>query len=364
MVDGKRAGWIFTFVIALLLFFSTPVVTEKSWLQIIEGWLNDYHHAAESVSGEDEDDDEVEQGHPVMTVTLDESALDYAGIETMPIRENLLFPELKAYALVMDLRALVEWRSRINQAEAATTIARVSEASTRQELNRLKKLAQGTGSVASKQVNYADARWQEARASLQAAQLSLEDSKTELSQAWGETIAAWVLNRDSEQFERLVHHEEALLLLTLPVNESLPTDVNAIRVSRDGEKATAHEAYFVSPAYVSAEQVQGETYYLRIAANSLRQGMRLDAWIPQNDEPLRGFHIPEQAVVWYAGQPWAYVQQGEATYKRRPLASGENVVDGIFIQSGFKEGEALVIAGSQMLLSEEFRWQIHDEDDD
>jgi hypothetical protein len=74
--------------------------------------------------------------------------------------------------------------------------------------------------------------------------------------------------------------------------------------------------------------------------------------------------LPESSVVWYAGTPWVYIEDEEGVYVRHPVKDAQVSSQGMFVTTGFEAGEALVIAGSQMLLSEEFRWQIHGEDDD
>jgi len=352
----------------MLIWFVAPAITNESWPAFFNDLVTEYNEAAERASnhGDDDDDNEKQEAGSaqLMTVTLDEDAIDYAGVDTMPISEKLYSPEQPAYASVVDIRPLVQWRSRINQLESGVHLAQVKEQSSRKELERLRKLAKNTGSVASKNVLYADASWQEARANLQAKQFELEDAKAELIQSWGTTLAGWLQSSESENFARLVSHEEALLMVSLTVDATLAADVTEIYVSRDGDRAHAVKAYFVSPAYTPSQQIQGETYFFRLNNENLRVGMRLEAWVPQNEASMQGFQIPERAIVWYAGQPWAYVQQDEATYKRRPLATGTSVSGGIFVESGFEVGELLVVSGSQMLLSEEFRWQIHDEDDD
>jgi hypothetical protein len=363
---GKPGLWLIIVLGIILVLFVMPAASEQSWLESIKNWVSDYNEAADE-AGQGADDDEAgdDNGNlQSMTVILDDEAVGYAGVETMPVSEKLLFPEIKAYASVMDSRDLIQWRSRINQALSAVNIAQVTERSALQELQRLKKLAQNGGSVASKNITYAEADWQKAGANLQAARFQLEDAKAELIQHWGDTIGQWVLDKNSKEFERLVSRQDTLILVTLPVDETLPADISVIRVSGEGNRDSARKSHFVSPAYIATQQIQGETYFFRITTGKLRTGMRLDAWIPQNGEPLQGVHIPEQAVVWYAGQPWVYVELEKGSYKRRPLTGGQSVAGGLFVQSGFKPGEKLVIAGSQMLLSEEFRWQIHDEDDD
>jgi hypothetical protein len=363
----NRSTWLFILVAVLVLIFM-PMVSGTSWQSLIAGWVGDYQEAAEAAArhgDDDDDDDEAEHGdaEPLL-VELDDEVVDAAGIQILNLESDLHFAESRAYARVVDVRDLIQRRSQLKQLELTLSSAQLKEQAELKELNRLRKLAAGTGSVASKNVSYAEASWQEARSHVQAARLQLDNAKTEISQGWGPVIAGWLSDEKSEEYSRLVSRQDTLIEITLPVALSLPADVNVIRVSRQGERASARKAYFVSPAYVANYAAQGETYYFRMATGKLRLGMRLHAWIPQNQEGQQGFFIPEQAIVWYAGKPWTYVQEDEAVYRRRPLFDGESVAGGIFIQSGFNAGDALVVAGSQMLLSEEFRWQIMDEDDD
>jgi hypothetical protein len=362
---NKLSLWL-TLAVLLVVAFGVPLVTDKSWSSIFNAGVEQYLDAAERASqiGEEEDDDdEREDGEP-MRVEIDDEVKNSAGIELMSLQQDLYYPESRAYASVVDVRDLIQWRTRLKQLEVELELAQMEERAQLQELNRLRKLAEATGSIASKNINYAESNWQQARAKRQAAELALEAARTELTQGWGAVIASWVSEQDSKEFERLVTRQDTLIQITLPVALSLPADVNVIRVSRQGQRENARKAYFVSPAFVANYAAQGETYYFKMATGKLRLGMRLHAWIPRNAEGLQGFFIPERAIVWYSGKPWTYIQQDELVYRRRPLAEGEAVAGGIFIQSEFEEGESLVVAGSQMLLSEEFSWQILDEDDD
>ena len=362
-MSASSKKWFWSLIIlAALAFIVVGFLSDTSWTERFKTFISSQH-----LADSDDDDDEIEQDDDVnrpLIVKLDEETAPYTGIQTLKLTKSLLFPEFKAYAEVVDIRELIQWRSRLNQLRSAVTIAKVTENADRLEWERLKKLAKGTGSVASKNVIYAETSWREANANLDSAEFQLEDAKTELIQSWGESIANWVMDKSSKELERLINRHDTLLMVTLPMESSLPADVNVIRVSRAGDRASARKAYFVSPAYISAKQIQGETYYFRIATGKLRLGMRLDAWIPENSDPDSGFHIPDEAIVWYSGQPWAYIQLDDTSYKRIPLSDGKLVAGGIFIQDEFEEGNQLVISGAQMLLSEEFRWQIHDEDDD
>jgi len=363
---GRLAIWL-TIVVALAtIFFVVPFVSDSSWSDMVDEWVEEYNEAVEAAQADDDDDeghgDDLPAGR--MTVMLDDEAGEYAGIETLTLMKSSYFPEVKAQARVIDVANLLAARADYNQARAAVNVTSVAESSAKTELSRLTKLSQGTGSVATKNVSYAEANWREAKAKLQGAQFQLKDVKDQVRQAWGERISAWVVGSDSKPLERLISRQDSLILVTLPVEQSLSSDVSFIRVARNGIRRDARKAYFVAPAMSANQVIQGETYYFRTATGKLRSGMRLDAWLAETDEPLIGVVIPDEAVVWYAGQAWAYVELEEGKYQRRSLKGSINTQGGMFVQQGMTQGETLVLTGSQMLLSEEFRWQIQDEDDD
>lgn len=362
---GKVIFWLSLIVALLIFWFVIPAETKSAWLASLDGMVDEYAEAVDRVQQDDDDDLEQDDDELVaagnMTVALDDEAEAYSGIETVVLSASHFFPEVKAQARVVDLRELLQFRSQHNQALAALNVAKVAEKSAAQELARLKK---SVGSVAAKNINYAEANWRDAKAKLQGLQFQLQDVRDQARQSWGETVAGWVIESNSKQFERLLSRQDSLLLVTLPIDQPLPAEVSFIRIARDSDREDARKAYLVAPALIADHAIQGETYYFRTATGKLRSGMRLDAWIPKGNEPLSGVFIADEAIVWYAGQPWAYVELEDGLYQRRSLRDSMTAVGGVFVQTAINEGETLVLEGAQMLLSEEFRWQIHDEDDD
>ena len=93
--------------------------------------------------------------------------------------------------------------------------------------------------------------------------------------------------------------------------------------------------------------------------------MRLDAWVPESQEPVTGVMIPDDSIIWYAGQPWAYTEIDNGLYQRVSLKHTLPAAEGLFDEQGLiNPGDELVVDGAQTLLSEEFKWQIVEEDDD
>ena len=84
-------------------------------------------------------------------------------------------------------------------------------------------------------------------------------------------------------------------------------------------------------------------------------GTPLLAYLPTSAAAVQGVVVPSGAVVWYAGQPWAYVQAGPTRFARRPLGQAAETDGGFFVTGDLKAGDRVVTSGAQLLLSEEQR---------
>jgi hypothetical protein len=364
MVLKKLALWtiIIGFIVAVVL--ATPQMMGQSWSSSIEALVDEYQELFTGHDDDEDDEEEESETRADFEVELDDEALELVGLTTQALKQVDFSPEVKGYAKVVDLRQLLSFRADYNRVQSELGLAIVAEEAAAKELNRLRQLNKGSGSIAVKNVNYAEADWQAKKATLQGLRYQLEDVRDMARQTWGESIASWVLTPKSKVFERLLTRKDSLLLVTLPLSASLPEDITIIRVSRDELRGHARKAYLVAPAVLSELAVQGETYYFKTETGKLRSGMHLEAWIPKTNNTIRGVFIPQNAVVWYDGKPWVYTELAEGHFKRKPLGDYEVSSAGMVVETGFDDNEVIVTVGAQALLSEEFSWQIVDDDDD
>ena len=77
-----------------------------------------------------------------------------------------------------------------------------------------------------------------------------------------------------------------------------------------------------------------------------------------------GVIIPNSAVVWYAGKPWVYHKVSANQFSRLPINTDVEIENGWFQQGNFQPSDEVVTSGAQLLLSEEFKSQITNENDD
>jgi len=108
-------------------------------------------------------------------------------------------------------------------------------------------------------------------------------------------------------------------------------------------------------------KAQGQGFLLRLdeAGALFAPGTAVTAYLETGQEPLRGVLIPSSALVRWGGKTWVYVLLDDRRLARREVALDRPTQDGWFSTSGLASGEAIVVEGPQMLLSEEQKGQIH-----
>jgi len=365
---SKFRFWLPILVIAMVVVFVAPAVSKTSFIDLIGQWFDEYNEAVNAVEAEDveHDDATADSNGTSLLVRIDDEIQQYSGIKTQLLNQTEFYPETKATARVIDITPMLSLRSNYLNVQSEKKVLAVAEHAAAQEMARLKTLATATKSVASKNLVYAESSWREAKAKLDGVDYQLQALREQARHQWGQEIASWLLTKESSQWQRLLTRSDSLLLVTLPVEQRLPEYVKQVRLSHTSLQDSSISAVLISEAAQTDSLIQGETYFFKVADMSLRIGMRVDVWFHQQQQPLSGVFVPEQAIVWSSGQAWVYIELEEGLYQRRSLQSAVAADKGMFVidSDALKASDKLVINGAQMLLSEEFRWQILDEDDD
>ena len=107
-------------------------------------------------------------------------------------------------------------------------------------------------------------------------------------------------------------------------------------------------------------QMQGRGFLFLVSSNSLRlaPGASVTGLLSLPGEPRRGVALPREAVVWYNGVPWVYLQTSEETFQRQQVVLDSPLPEGWFVPAGLKRGDKVVTNGGQQLFSEEVKGQL------
>jgi hypothetical protein len=296
------------------------------------------------------------------TVTLAPQQLASAGLRLEPLATVTVPAECRAYGKIVDIHPLLELRAGYRAARADVAVTVAARELARKNRDRLAGLHRES-IVATRDLIQAEAQLTADSARAQAAAFKAEEMREAAIQSFGEPLFAAAI-AGSGGFDALVARRRMLGMASLPPDCPPPREDALLRVGPAGQGAPTAPAPLLAPAPRTDELTQGETWYFTVEAGRLRTGMRLDVRLIDPGRSRSGVEIPTAAVVWFAGAPWVYADAGAGRFRRKPVGDHGEAGERWLVGEGFRPGEAVVVRGAQMLLSEELRRAIPDEDDD
>jgi multidrug efflux pump subunit AcrA (membrane-fusion protein) len=300
----------------------------------------------------------VHPGNVFMTT----QAQSLSGLQTATLTAVSHQSEFTAYGIAVDIHPLIELRRQYLLAltEQTGTIARFKHAE--QSLNRQQNLYQ-EGSVSKRDLQVQQAQWQTDKAQLDASGVQSKSILDEASLSWGKKLTEQALTTHSDLLGAFLSGKKTLLQITLPVNKQLANDITRIEVEASGNRSLAIKAELISAALHADNTTQGESYFFQTEGHHIRPRMRVFAWIPESGYKQSGVVIPKSALIWHLNQAFVYVKTAAEQFHRCTIDPFSETNGGYFVGNGVSAGDELVITGGQLLLSEEFKGQIPDEND-
>ena len=277
-----------------------------------------------------------------------------SGLKTKTLAAFSLHIVSLAYGRVLDIRPLLELRSRYRSAQSELAIAEAALRVARKNHDRLEKLHRAS-IIATRDLIQAESQLASDQARQEAAVRHIREVREETLQAWGEALCKLAVETESRLLQNFLNHSSVLVLIALPANQSMPAKTYTIGIAPTGEKGEPRPAHLLAPAPKTEEATQGETWFFEASSAGLRTGMRLDASIPLSSQSTQGVLIPSSAIVWHEGQPWVFVRTGVDRFDRRLVGMHRELGEDWFVNNGFAVNEVAVVVGAQMLLSEEQR---------
>lgn len=319
-------------------------------------------------------------GPPTLTlspVLQREAHIELARLQAAPY-QNMV----QAYGSVLELGSFTDIGNTLASASAQRAIAEARLAASRAAFERAQTLYAHDRNFSRAQLQAAEATFKSDAAGLNAAQVQADNARATAEQVWGPMLSR-SLAAHSELAQALLGHRRVLIQVTLPPGVALP-DTHA-RASIETPAAERVPIDFVSAAIRTDPRIQGPSYfYTADAASGALPGMNVVALLPSGP-PVAGVTIPASAIVWVQGRAWVYLRTGENAFARREIATTQPQPGGGYIvpaatvpgqtaaaiapsgsdtaAQGFPTNMPLVVAGAQVLLSQEFSAQINVEED-
>lgn len=312
------------------------------------------------------DDDDAQPKQKVQRVegqtviALDAKAQQHSGLQTLILKPATHHAEFTAYGTVLAIQPLMALRHRYLLALTERNTASAKFKQAEQSIERQQALYR-EGITAKRNLQDQQAQWQIDKAQLEATHFQDQSIKDEAMLTWGSTLTELMLSNDTNKLNTLLSGQQKLLQITLPSNQQLANDIKTIAIESAGNRSKAHQADFISVAPQTDASAQGSSYFFQTTDKNIRIGMNITAWIPEQNSQFSGVIIPKSALLWSMDQAFVYIKTDD-TFSRRPIHHYSISDGGYFVSEELKPDEELVIIGGQMLLSEEMRGQIPDED--
>jgi len=180
---------------------------------------------------------------------------------------------------------------------------------------------------------------------------------------WGARLGRAIGDESDPLVADIVHRRRYLLVTERPPGEGGDFASANVMIEPNGNRDAATPGELIGPA-TAVFGARGRSVFVVGARSDLRSGMRVSIWFGAKDNTLDGYLVPREALVWYAGNQWIYVQRERGRFERHRVEGGKYFGDKVFLEHGIGAGDEVVLTGAPSLLGEEFRWSIPDEDDD
>ena len=190
-----------------------------------------------------------------------------------------------------------------------------------------------------------------------------------IRQEWGDFFVLATKNKN-DPLNKILKNKNQLISLSITqrLREELPPRNIVIIPSISSSPEIKGE--FLSSAPMVNPSIVGKNFFYVTDNNKLKIGERISAYVAQPNDQKNYVLVPNSSVVWSNGQPWAYIRiKSNGNFERRSLQGMREAENGsengwIVPKGKINVDDEIVTNGAQLLLSEEFKYQIKNENED
>lgn len=288
---------------------------------------------------------DVAASEPVLRLDLETQKR--IGLQVALLTATNLSREVKGYGRVLDPAPLAALATELE-------FSQIAASASGQEFARLK--------ILSVQTNASVRALQTAEAVARRDQLLVDSTRDRIIAAWGKAVAT---RSDGPAFVRSLSASDNLLVrVDLAAGEALSAPPLGARLVPLTAEDKSVDAEFLGMAPRVDAETQGRGFLFRVKTNplGLAPGAAVTGFLKVPGEALSGVVAPRPAVVRHADQTWLYVRTGADQFTRRKVTLAFPLEQGWLVTAGFTVNDSVVISGAQLLLSEELKSQMKNEE--
>lgn len=185
---------------------------------------------------------------------------------------------------------------------------------------------------------------------------------------WGNKFYMAITGKAKDkQLNPLLNGEARLVKITLPSSDSdnsIPHKIIFTPINGNNET----EGIYLDKAPTIEPSILGQTFYYLIQSPDIRIGSKLIGFYKEkqnNDKQMNRYEVQSSSIVWSNGIPWVYIEEEPFLFVKKPVSLENEIKDGwLVISEALSTNDIIVSKGAQLLLSEEYKYQIKNENED
>lgn len=300
-------------------------------------------------------------------VTLPLAVEKNSGITTIPIQSSTKSYDYSSYGEVMSLSDLFLKKNKLGNLLRNKNKINAQLAEELEHLKKLIILNQDDKNIADSIIHEKEIDISNLKNDLGVIQNDISNTLINTEHHWGPYFAELISQTGQQASSPILNNKHRLIKITIPSVNLHKVPPRKIDVYLSSNEKISYVSTFVSKAPNSDESLQGKSFYYEVGNTELNIGERIKANIKDtaNKAAITSLFIPRNSVVWSNGKPWIFIKVNDGEFLRKPLIKPIETSAGWLVEEGpFMADELLVTDGAQLLLSEEFKYQIKNENED
>lgn len=304
---------------------------------------------------DDYDDDDyeinrVEYYKDKLAIKLSDDEIKGAGIIVSKLTQDKITLEEEINAISIGYKNLLDVVSKYDVLNAELSKSKINKTHNERIYLRLKSLYDEQGSIALKDLEEVEFKIESIKADMNSIQKDMDFLISEIKLEYGSILVEDVLS-ERKIFNSLINNSSSLLIIE---------NVNLTNKNRN-YKFNNEELIFLNP-YNGNSNLRGNVGIFLLQNIKISSNSKLTVFL-ENEELIDGYFIPESALLYHGGKVWAYFRENNEIFYKEEITNFYTIDNKVFSTNSLLNLN-IVVSGAQILLAEEFRSQIMQEDDD
>ena len=299
------------------------------------------------------------------TVTLPNSIIKNSGIEIQPISESKKRSLYSSYGYVVNLKNLIDYQTKYLNLNFEINKLNLQLKEEIVHFKTLQTLNEDNKNIADSVVGEKEIEINNLHNNLDIQKNNKNNLLRVIGQEWGQSFKDLLTDPKKSLLQNIFNSDSRLIKITIANNKIQKLPPSELILFSPLQPQNKYKANLISKAPFGSLDIQGSSYFYLTLSNDLMIGSKINSYIESaEDSQVKKFYIPKSAIIWNEGKPWIYAESSNNSFVRHPIFKMEEADNGWIVQFENIPPKTIVIKGAQLLLSEEYKHLITNENED